>query len=195
MKRWLTGKDPDTEKDRRQKEKGTTEDEMVGWHHQLNGPWVWASSERWWRTGKPGVPQSMGLQRVSHNWVTEQWRHLCNYKDDILQTTIMNRILDNRTVLEHRGFIDSFLEQWEFRTPDFSHLGQGTTVSFHKDRGQQLLEARVVWWDWLHSGSPNCATLVRGFFWAENNQSPKRFRKSLLTSPLLTKRIKVGGLS
>ena len=32
----LTGKDPDAGKDWRQEEKGTTEDEMVGWHHQLN---------------------------------------------------------------------------------------------------------------------------------------------------------------
>ena len=31
-----TGKDPDAGKDVRQEEKGTTEDEMVGWHHQLN---------------------------------------------------------------------------------------------------------------------------------------------------------------
>ena len=30
-------KDPDGGKDRGQKEKGTTEDKMVGWHHQLNG--------------------------------------------------------------------------------------------------------------------------------------------------------------
>ena len=36
-KNWLTGKDPDAGKDWRQEEKGTTEDEMVGWHHQLNG--------------------------------------------------------------------------------------------------------------------------------------------------------------
>ena len=34
---WLFGKDPDAGKDRRQEEKGTTEDEMVGWHHRLNG--------------------------------------------------------------------------------------------------------------------------------------------------------------
>ena len=34
---WLTGKDPDAGKDWRQKEKGATEDEMVGWHHWLNG--------------------------------------------------------------------------------------------------------------------------------------------------------------
>ena len=34
---WLIGKDLDAGKDWRQKEKGTTEDEMAGWHHQLNG--------------------------------------------------------------------------------------------------------------------------------------------------------------
>ena len=33
----LIGKDPDAEKDKRQDEKGTTENEMVGWHHRLNG--------------------------------------------------------------------------------------------------------------------------------------------------------------
>jgi len=37
VRNWLTGKDPDAEKDWRQEEKGTTENEMVGWHHQLNG--------------------------------------------------------------------------------------------------------------------------------------------------------------
>ena len=35
-KNWLIRKDPDVRKDWRQ-EKGTTEDEMVGWHHELNG--------------------------------------------------------------------------------------------------------------------------------------------------------------
>ena len=37
MKRRLIGKDPDGGKDQGQEEKGATEDEMVGWHHQLNG--------------------------------------------------------------------------------------------------------------------------------------------------------------
>ena len=36
-KNQLIGKDPDAGKDWRQEEKGTTEDEMVGWHHLLNG--------------------------------------------------------------------------------------------------------------------------------------------------------------
>ena len=36
VKNWLIGKDPDIGKDWRQEEKGTTEDEMVGWHHWVN---------------------------------------------------------------------------------------------------------------------------------------------------------------
>ena len=37
VKNWLIGKDPDAGKDWKWEEKGTTEDEMVGWHHWLNG--------------------------------------------------------------------------------------------------------------------------------------------------------------
>ena len=46
VKNWLIGKDPDAGKDWRQEEKGTTEDEMAGWHHWPDGhefeqaPWV-----------------------------------------------------------------------------------------------------------------------------------------------------------
>ena len=36
-KSWLIGKDPDAERDWGQEEKGTTEDEFIGWHHHLNG--------------------------------------------------------------------------------------------------------------------------------------------------------------
>ena len=39
--------------------------------------WVWASSRSWWWTGKPGVLQSMGLQRVGHDWKTKlNWNSL-----------------------------------------------------------------------------------------------------------------------
>ena len=37
VKNWFTGKDPDAGKDWGQEEKGTTEDEMFGWHHWLHG--------------------------------------------------------------------------------------------------------------------------------------------------------------
>ena len=44
---------------------------MVGWHHPQWWTWVWVVSGSWWWTGKPGVLQSMGSQRVGHNWATE----------------------------------------------------------------------------------------------------------------------------
>ena len=37
VKNWLIGKDPDAGQGWRQEEKGTTEDEMIGWHHWLDG--------------------------------------------------------------------------------------------------------------------------------------------------------------
>ena len=42
-----------------------------GWiASQTQWTWVWASSGSWWLTWRPGVLQSMGSQRVRHNWVT-----------------------------------------------------------------------------------------------------------------------------
>ena len=42
--------------------------------------WVWASSGSWWWTGRPGLLQSMGLQRVRHDWVTEvNWTGLLSF--------------------------------------------------------------------------------------------------------------------
>ena len=38
VKNWLIGKDSDVERDWGQEEKGTTEDEMAGWHHRFDGP-------------------------------------------------------------------------------------------------------------------------------------------------------------
>ena len=43
-----------------------------GWMASLTRrTWVWANSESWWWTGKPGVLQSTGSQRVGHDWATE----------------------------------------------------------------------------------------------------------------------------
>ena len=67
---WLIWKDPDAGKDWRWEEKGMTRrDGCVVSPTQWT--WVWASSGNWWWTGKPGMLQSMGSQRVGHNWVTE----------------------------------------------------------------------------------------------------------------------------
>ena len=69
---WFIGKDPDAGKDWRQEEKGTTEDEMIGWHHQLNGHEFEKALGDSEGQGKPGMLQSMGLQRVRHDWMTKQ---------------------------------------------------------------------------------------------------------------------------
>ena len=70
LKCWLIWKDPDAGKDWRWEEKETTEDEMVECHHKLSEH-EWVSSGSWRCTGKPGMLQSTGSQRVGHNWATE----------------------------------------------------------------------------------------------------------------------------
>ena len=68
----LIRKDPDAGKDWGQEEKGTTEAEM-GWMASLTQwTWVWANSGRQWRTGKPGVLQSKGSQRIRHDLGTQE---------------------------------------------------------------------------------------------------------------------------
>ena len=69
----LTGKDPDAGKDWGQEEKGETEDEMVKWHH-------WLDRRKFEKTlgdseGQGNLVrgmQFMGLQRVGHDFATEQ---------------------------------------------------------------------------------------------------------------------------
>ena len=54
---------------------GREESGRDGWMASLTPwTWVWANSRRWWRAGKPGVLQSMGMRRVRRNSVTEHQR-------------------------------------------------------------------------------------------------------------------------
>ena len=76
-KNWFIWKNPDAGKDWGQEEKGDDRG-WDGWMVSLTRwTWVWASSRRWWWTGKPGVLQSMVLQRVGQDWATEMnWTEL-----------------------------------------------------------------------------------------------------------------------
>ena len=77
-----TSPDPDAGKDWRQEEKGMTARD--GWMASpTQWTWVRVSSGKWWRTGKPGVLQFTGLQRVGHDWVTEKQQWLIHV--DVLQ--------------------------------------------------------------------------------------------------------------
>ena len=59
VKNWPIGKDPEARKDWRQEEKGMTEDEMAGWHHQLDG------GEFEWT---PGVGDGQGGLACCNSW-------------------------------------------------------------------------------------------------------------------------------
>jgi len=72
VKSWLIGKDPNAGKDLRAGGEGGDR----GWDGWMASPTQWISvgtnCGRWWRTGKPGMLQSMGSQRVEHDRVTEK---------------------------------------------------------------------------------------------------------------------------
>ena len=85
-KTWLTGKDPDAGKDWRQEEKGMTEDEMVGWHHWLNGhefeqaPGI-GNRQGSWRTAVHGVIKSQ-------TWLSD-WTETIVRKDSVGSKAIL----------------------------------------------------------------------------------------------------------
>ena len=71
VKNWLIWKDPDAGKELRAGGEGDNR----GWDGWMASPtwwtWVWVNSGRWRRTGRPGMLQCLGLQRVRHDWATE----------------------------------------------------------------------------------------------------------------------------
>ena len=105
-KSWLRGKDPDAGKDWRQDKKGTTEDEMFGWHHWLNEwTWVWAYSGTWWRIAKPGVLQSMDSHWFEHEWATEAWM------TEQLNDCILDSFVDYEVyAISSKGFLPTVVD-------------------------------------------------------------------------------------
>ena len=77
-KNWLTGKRPWCWERLKTGEEG----ENRGWDGWMALPslwaWVWASSGSWRWTGKAGMLQSLGSQRIRHNWSTEQQQDWLN---------------------------------------------------------------------------------------------------------------------
>ena len=89
-----------------------------GWDGWMASPtlwtWVWVSSGNWWWTGKPGVLQSMGSQRVGHDWTT-QLNWICrlfarkNNFSTICLIYAAQRTweLSEKFLLEKKGIIDN----------------------------------------------------------------------------------------
>ena len=104
-KSWLTGKDPDAGKDWRQEEKGMTADEMVGWHHRLNGhefeqapgdsegqgslaccsPWVAKNRTQLsdWTATKPSLLYSISIRHrlLLYGWCHFIWKGITTLLD------------------------------------------------------------------------------------------------------------------
>ena len=117
-KSWRIGKDPDAGQDWGQEAKGTTEEEMVRWHHQLNGHgFGWT----------PGVGDGQGGLACCDSWghkesdTTERlnWTELKYFLTDHLQIT-------NGITFTWRNLSDIILTKWSQLTS--SIMGQNNTM-------------------------------------------------------------------
>ena len=78
-----------------------------GWDGWMASPtlwtWVWVSSGNWWRTGKPIVLQSMGLQRVRQDWMTElywlEFSRISSLLSSVTKITLYNVFISNSNLL------------------------------------------------------------------------------------------------
>ena len=83
-KNWLTGKDPDARKDWGRSRR---EQQRMRWLDDITESMDMSLSklQEIWRTGNPGVLQSMGLWRVEHDWVTKQHQRYVNLSPHLSQ--------------------------------------------------------------------------------------------------------------
>ena len=104
VKNWITGKDPDAGKDWRQEEKGMTEDEVVGWHHWLNGHEFEQTPEVGYGQGSL-VCYSTWDCRVGHDWGIElKWRKL-----EYIQIRVLLILYPSLIVNKKRGILRSLV--------------------------------------------------------------------------------------
>ena len=113
----LIGKDPDAGRDWGQEEKGTTEDEMAGWHHQLDG------HEFWWT---PGVGDGQGGLACCDSWGHKEsdrteWLNWTELKDDT--------IVKNTIKFTWKEKMTSFLLFPMLLSPSIDHLVKRTVSS------------------------------------------------------------------
>ena len=95
---------------------------VIGWDRRMASStqwtWVWANSGRWWRIEKPGMLQSMGLQRVGHNLVTkqpqqkEEYSESCEKKSTDCMIAFTWNSRKSKLIYSDRKQISGSLEKW-----------------------------------------------------------------------------------
>ena len=94
LRAYLFEKNPGAGKDWGQEEKGTTEDEIVGWHHRLNGHEIWIDSGSWWWTGRPGMLLVHGVTKSwtrLRDWTELSWTESLDFLTLAPFITLMRR--------------------------------------------------------------------------------------------------------
>ena len=148
-KSWLICKDPDAEKDWGQEEKGTTEDETVGWHHQLNGHGFW------WT---PRVGDGWGGLRCCSSWgrkesVMTEW---LNWTELNLKDT--TRMLYNRKVYNclKKRWCKMFLDlTWRQKFIWNHQFPKSTSMSLENVWLYQAFKKHRLIWKSILSNSPD----------------------------------------
>ena len=108
---WLIGKDSDAGRDWGQEEKGTTEDEMAGWHHRLDG------RESEWTPGDGDGQEGLACcdswgRRVAHDWATElNWTEL-NWRGWKWESVHVISVYVTLTALISLSIFIQLLEMW-----------------------------------------------------------------------------------
>ena len=143
-KNWFIGKDTDAGKGWRWEEKGTMEDEMVGWHHRLDGHEFEQAPEVGVWTGKPGVLQFMGSQSWTwlSNWteLKKVKRHLCG----LLSQSPYPKSNHEKNIRQTEGYptkyLTSSLQKYQ------GHEKQGKTGKILKKKKKSVVNnIRPVW--------------------------------------------------
>ena len=113
--------------------------ERDGWMASLTRwTWVWASSRRWWWTGKPGMLQSMGSQRVGQDWAPEQ--QYIVYRMSICNNAILYMNINVSMVVLYLKSIKVFVGTIGKTVPNYRQFSgmlflltsiAGNTTAFH----------------------------------------------------------------
>ena len=135
---WLPGaksrlieKDPDAGKDWGQEEKRAVEDEIVGWHHGLNGhESEQVPVQEMVKDRETSMLQSVGSQRVGHDWATEQQQQIPLTCTFLWTSASLSPFSWNKLSLfsAHEGELQLILQNPKFLYPQFKCL---SNVDWH----------------------------------------------------------------